>query len=95
MKRLGQFLLAVAVVGVVTGGASAQERKLIPPIRGEATLDITKPNTKLVGGEVVTVIIGAQPEHDRRDCRPEGRRELVRQGRATRSPATSTATRVR
>ncbi len=61
MKRLGQFLLAVAVVGFVTGGASAQERKLIPPIRGEATLDITKPNTKLVGGEVVTVITVRNP----------------------------------
>ena len=61
MKRLGQFLLAVAVVGFVTGGASAQERKLIPPIRGEATLDITKPNTKLIGGEVVTVITVRNP----------------------------------
>jgi hypothetical protein len=47
MKRFGQFMLAVAVAGLVTGEASAQERKLIPPIRGEATLDIPKPNTKL------------------------------------------------
>jgi hypothetical protein len=61
MKRLGQFLLAVAVVGVVTGGAVAQERKLIPPIRGEATLDMTKPATKLSGTEVVTVIIVRNP----------------------------------
>jgi hypothetical protein len=61
MKRLGQFLLAVAMVGLVTGGAFAQERKLIPPIRGEAPLDITKPNTKLVGGEVVTVITVRNP----------------------------------
>ena len=61
MKRLGQLLLAVAVVGLVAGGASAQERKLIPPIRGEATLDMTKPATKLSGTEVVTVIIIRNP----------------------------------
>ena len=61
MKRLGQFLLAVTMVGLVTGGASAQERKLIAPLRGEVTLDITKPNTKVVGGEVVTVITVRNP----------------------------------
>lgn len=61
MKRLGQFLSAVAMVGLVAGAASAQERKLIPPIRGEATLDMTKPNTKLAGTEVVTVIIVRNP----------------------------------
>lgn len=61
MKRFGQFMLAVAVMGLVTGEASAQERKLIPPIRGEATLEITKPNTKLQGGEVVTVITVRNP----------------------------------
>ena len=61
MKRLEQFLLAVAMVGVVSGGASAQERKLIAPLRGEVTLDITKPDTKLVKGEVVTVIVIRNP----------------------------------
>src|SRR5687767_134273 len=61
MKRLGQFLLAVAMVGGVAGGASAQERKLIPPIRGEATLEMTKPATKLSGSEVVTVIVVRNP----------------------------------
>ena len=61
MKRLGQFLLAVAMVGLVTGAASAQERKLIAPLRGEVTLDITKPNTKVVGSEVVTVISVRNP----------------------------------
>ena len=61
MKRFGQFMLAVAVAGLVTSSASAQERKLIPPIRGEATLDITKPNTKLSGTEVVTVITVRKP----------------------------------
>ena len=61
MKRFGQFMLAVAVAGLVTAEASAQERMLIPPIRGEATLDITKPSTKLQGGEVVTVITVRNP----------------------------------
>jgi hypothetical protein len=61
MKRFGQFMLAVAVAGLVTGEASAQERKLIPPIRGEAVLDITKPNTKVQGNEIVTVFIVRNP----------------------------------
>lgn len=61
MKRFGQFMLAVAVVGLVTGVASAQERKLIPPVRGEAVLDMTKPATKLSGSEVVTVITVRNP----------------------------------
>jgi hypothetical protein len=61
MKFLGQFLSAVAVVGLVAGGASAQERKLIAPIRGEAVLDMTKPATKAAGNEVVTVIIIRNP----------------------------------
>jgi hypothetical protein len=60
MKRFGQFTLAVAVLGLVAG-VSAQERKLIPPIRGEAVLEITKPNTKLSGTEVVTVIVARNP----------------------------------
>jgi hypothetical protein len=60
MKRFGQFTLAVAIAGLVAG-ASAQERKLIPPIRGEAVLEITKPNTKLSGTEVVTVIVARNP----------------------------------
>lgn len=61
MKRFGQFMLAVAVAGLVTSSASAQERKLIPPIRGEAQLEMTKPNTKVVGGEVITVILARNP----------------------------------
>jgi len=61
MKRLNQGLLAVvAVAGFwalpsVAAGQEAQ-RKLIAPVRGEATIDMTKPNTKVVGQEVVTVI---------------------------------------
>jgi hypothetical protein len=60
MKRVGQYMSAVLIAGLVTG-AAAQERKLIPPIRGEATLDITKPNTKISGTEVVTVIVARNP----------------------------------
>lgn len=56
MNRLGRLMMALAVAGLVAGTASAQERKLIAPVRGEATLDITKPNTKLVSGEVVTTL---------------------------------------
>lgn len=61
MKRLSQGLLAaVAVAGlsVLPSVASGQEapRKLIAPVRGEANLDITKPNTKVVNNEVVTII---------------------------------------
>lgn len=54
MNRLGRLTMALAVAGLVAGTATAQERKLIAPVRGEATLDITKPDTKLVAGEVVT-----------------------------------------
>jgi hypothetical protein len=54
MNRLGRLMMALAVAGLVAGTATAQERKLIAPVRGEATLDITKPDTKLVGGEVIT-----------------------------------------
>ena len=54
MNRLGRLVMALAVAGLVAGTATAQEKKLIAPVRGEATLDITKPDTKLVSGEVVT-----------------------------------------
>jgi hypothetical protein len=54
MNRLGRLMTALAVAGLVAGTATAQERKLIAPVRGEATMDITKPDTKLVAGEVVT-----------------------------------------
>jgi hypothetical protein len=56
MKRLGQWIVAIAVVGLAASGATAQERKLIPPIRGEAALEITKPATKVSGTEIITVI---------------------------------------
>ena len=37
--------------------APAAPRKLISPMRGEATVEYTKPNTKASGAEVVTVIM--------------------------------------
>ena len=61
MKRLGQWMVAFAVVGLATGAATAQEKKLIPPVRGEAQLDITKPATKVQGNEVVTTFVVRNP----------------------------------
>jgi hypothetical protein len=61
MKRLGQLMMAVTMIGLVTGAATAQERRLIPPIRGEATLDITKPATKVAGSEVITTFTVRNP----------------------------------
>jgi hypothetical protein len=36
---------------------SQAPRKLIAPVRGEATVEITKPNTQRKGGDVITVIM--------------------------------------
>lgn len=55
--------LAVLSVPLAAAGqtpapaAPAAPRKLISPVRGDANVEITKPNTKVVGGEVVTVIM--------------------------------------
>lgn len=62
MIRLSQRVLATfAAVGVLLAPVAAQTpaapRKLISPQRGEATVDITKPDTKVVSGEVQTVIL--------------------------------------
>ena len=61
MKRLGSTILAVAVATAVTAGASfagqaAPARKLIAPVRGEAPVEITAPDTKVVKEEVITTI---------------------------------------
>lgn len=56
MRRLGHLLIAAVAVATMVGTAQAQERRLIAPVRGEAQLDITKPNTRVVKGEVVTTI---------------------------------------
>jgi hypothetical protein len=56
MRRLGHLLIAAVAMATLVGTAQAQERRLIAPVRGEAQLDITKPNTRVVSGEVVTTI---------------------------------------
>ncbi|MGE0041412.1 MAG: FxLYD domain-containing protein [Vicinamibacterales bacterium] len=59
MIRLSQRMVAaVAVAGVLAlpAALAAQERRLIAPQRGEANVEITKPDTKIVKGEVVTKI---------------------------------------
>jgi len=51
-------LAAVALlVAPILATPSAAQRKLISPQRGEANLEITKPDTKVIKGEVVTVIM--------------------------------------
>ena len=61
MKRLGFLILIVAMTTVMGAGASfagqaAPAKKLIAPVRGDANVEITKPDTKIVGNDVVTVI---------------------------------------
>jgi hypothetical protein len=55
------MILTLAVATAVTAGASfagqaPPARKLIAPVRGEAPVEITAPDTKVVGSEVVTII---------------------------------------
>lgn len=52
LAPLAAFALTLAVAA-----PSAAQRKLISPQRGEANVEITKPNTKVVKGEVITVIM--------------------------------------
>lgn len=67
MNRLSQRVLATfAALGVLLAPVAAQTpapaapaapKKLISPQRGEANIEITKPDTKLTGSEVTTVIM--------------------------------------
>jgi hypothetical protein len=67
MNRLSQRALAtLATFGVLLAPVAAQTqppsapaapRKLISPQRGDANVEITKPDTKSAGSEVVTVIL--------------------------------------
>jgi len=62
MKLSQRTVAIVAAIGLLgaTGAYAGQApatRKLISPVRGEATVEITKPNTKVVGSDVVTVIL--------------------------------------
>jgi hypothetical protein len=60
MMRLGSLLLAMAVgVGVATSAVMAGQdapRKLVAPVRGDAAVEVTPPDTKIVGNDVVTTM---------------------------------------
>lgn len=61
MKRLGFLIVMTAVTTAMSAGASwagqaAPPRKLVAPVRGDANVEITKPDTKIIGSDVVTVI---------------------------------------
>ena len=58
MKGLGSIILAMAI-GIAVSfsvGLAAQDapRKLVAPMRGEAQIEFTQPDTKIVGNDVVT-----------------------------------------
>lgn len=60
MKRLGSMFFTAVLATAFTAGASlaaqAPARKLVAPVRGEAPVEITAPDTKIQGNEVVTTI---------------------------------------
>jgi hypothetical protein len=61
MKRLGSMILTAVVATAFTAGASfagqaPPARKLVAPVRGEAPVEITAPDTKIQGNDVVTVL---------------------------------------
>ena len=47
-------LCVVTAVAVVTATMPLAAQKLVAPVRGNARVEITKPNTKIVGKEIVT-----------------------------------------
>ena len=60
MMRLGSKIVAIALgVGLSASSVVAQQttqRKLIAPVRGEAAIELTSPDTRVVGTDVVTKI---------------------------------------
>ena len=54
-QRTVALAAALAMLGAPATFAQDAPRKLISPMRGEATIEYTKPNTKVSGTEVVTV----------------------------------------
>jgi hypothetical protein len=60
MMRLGSKIVAIALgVGLSASSVVAEpttQRKLIAPVRGEATVELTQPDTRVVGSDVVTKI---------------------------------------
>ena len=60
MKRLGLLVSAIAL-GVALSDSSVvagqdAPRKLVAPVRGEAQVEITPPDTKIAGSDVVTTM---------------------------------------
>lgn len=60
MHPSSRRVAAVAAVAVglsVMASESAAQGKLVAPVRGNAKVEITKPNTKVVGQEIVTTFL--------------------------------------
>lgn len=53
MTRLGTAFILVGLLGT-TASAQTQQKRLVPPVRGEAQIEILRPATTVAGGEVVT-----------------------------------------
>jgi hypothetical protein len=60
MMRLGLFVAAITLgLGLSAGSVVADQdapRKLVAPVRGDAAVEITPPDTKIVGNDVVTTM---------------------------------------
>ena len=62
MKRLGSKIVVAAAVAAISVGASlaaqapAPTKKLVAPVRGEANVEITNPDTRPGRDEVVTTL---------------------------------------
>ena len=60
MKRFGSMVFAMTVAAGLLAGPLAGEqeapRKLVAPVRGEAQIELTAPNTQVVGNNVVTTL---------------------------------------
>ena len=58
MTRLVTAVLMLGFLGLTALAQGTQTpatpRKIVPPVRGEAQIEILKPDTRVVGGEVVT-----------------------------------------
>lgn len=53
MTRLGTAFLMVGLLGT-TAFAQTEQKRIVPPVRGEAQIEILKPATTVSGGEVVS-----------------------------------------
>jgi hypothetical protein len=61
MERLGSLILVSVVATAISAGVSfagqaPPPKKLVAPVRGDAVVEITAPDTKLGGNEVVTTL---------------------------------------